>query len=414
MEQLNFEHAYQLKKLELEALLEVTQAINSNLPEEQLYRIFYFTLRANLNIDKFALYVFERERWLCKVSHSSTFDFKGLPLEKTVVREIDELSDTKELPDIYSKEFQQVFPIRHKEQTLAYMFLNSGSKPPLESEGEMKFVRALTNITIVAIENKKLARQQLEQQAMQKELEIAKDVQRFLFPDTLPNRADLQVEAKYLPHHQVGGDYYDYIEIGEDKFLVCVADVSGKGVPAAILMANFQASLRTLVRKTVDLEEIVNELNHQVMQNAHGENFITAFFALYDKASSRLTYVNSGHNPPFLIRKKEGTLTTLEKGSTILGILDKLPFLHVGEVQELDDFLLFCYTDGLTETFNEKDEVWGPEQLEVFLQEHQESALPALFEKLIMEIDNFRKEEPHHDDITLLACAYKKVSAIPV
>lgn len=408
MEQLNFEHAYQLKKLELEALLEVTQAINSNLPEEQLYRIFYFTLRANLNIDKFALYVFERDRWLCKVSHSNTFDFKGLPLEETVVREIDELSDTKELPDRYSQEFQQVFPIRHKEETLAYMFLKSGSKSPLESEGEMKFVRALANITIVAIENKKLARKQLEQQAMQKELEIAKDVQRFLFPDTLPNTTDLQVEAKYLPHHQVGGDYYDYIEIGKDKFLVCVADVSGKGVPAAILMANFQASLRTLVRKTVDLEEIVNELNHQVMQNAHGENFITAFFGLYDKTSSRLTYVNSGHNPPFLIRKKEGTLTTLEKGSTILGILDKLPFLYVGEVQELDDFLLFCYTDGLTETFNEKDEVWGPEQLEAFLQEHQESALPALFEKLIREIDSFRKEEPHHDDITLLACAYKK------
>lgn len=408
MEQLNFEHAYQLKKLELEALLEVTQAINSNLPEEQLYRIFYFTLRANLNIDKFALYVFERDRWLCKVSHSSTFDFKGLPLEKTVVREIDELSDTKELPEVYAREFKQVFPIRHKEQTLAYMFLNSGSKPTLESEGEMKFVRALTNITIVAIENKKLARQRLEQKAMEKELDIAKDVQRFLFPDVLPDRADLKVEAKYLPHHQVGGDYYDYIEVDKDKFLLCVADVSGKGVPAAILMANFQASLRTLVRKTVDLKEIVHELNHQVMQNAHGENFITAFLGLYDKAESRLTYVNSGHNPPFLLRKKEGELTTLEKGSTILGILDTLPFLHMGEVPDLDDFLLFCYTDGLTETFNEKDEVWGPEQLEAFLRKHQESTLPTLFDKLIQEIDHFRQSEPHHDDITLLACVYKK------
>lgn len=407
MEQINFEHAYQLKKLELEALLEVTQAINSNLPEDQLYRIFYFTLRANLNIDKFALYVYDRGRWACKVSHSSTFDFKGLPLDKTVIREIEELSDTDKLPEVYKKEFQQVFPIRHKDQTLAYMFLNNGKSGLSESEGEMKFVRALTNITIVAIENKKLARQQLEQKAMQKELEIAKDVQRFLFPNSLPNTPGLHVEATYLPHHQVGGDYYDYIEVGEDKFLLCVADVSGKGVPAAILMANFQASLRTLIRKTADLEEIVNELNHQVMQNAHGENFITAFLGLFDKSTRCLTYVNSGHNPPFLLRRKEEELSMLEKGSTILGILDKLPFLNVGRVDEIDDFLLFCYTDGLTETFNEKEEIWGPEELEVYLRKSTHAALPALMEGLIREIDEFRNGHPHHDDITVLACTYK-------
>jgi sigma-B regulation protein RsbU (phosphoserine phosphatase) len=408
MEQVNFEHAYQLKKLELEALLEVTQAINSNLPEEQLYRIFYFTLRANLNIDKFALYVYERDRWLCKVSHSSAFDFKGLPLDKTVVREIAELSDTGNLPEVYRKEFQQVFPIRHKEQTLAYMFLNNGKPGRLdEGDGEMKFVRALTNITIVAIENKKLARQQLEQKAMQKELEIAKDVQRFLFPNSLPNTPKLHVEARYLPHHQVGGDYYDYIEVGQDKFLVCVADVSGKGVPAAILMANFQASLRTLVRKTADLEEIVNELNHQVMQNAHGENFITAFLGLYDKVAQRLTYVNSGHNPPFLIQKNGEELSMLEKGSTILGIMDELPFLNVGEVENLPEFLLFCYTDGLTETFNDREEIWGPEDLEEFLKRSSYTDLNELIEALIQEIDTFRNGQPYHDDVTLLACAYK-------
>ena len=407
MEQKNFEHAYQLKTLELEALLEVTQAINNNLPEEQLYRIFYFTLRANLNIGKFALYVYERGRWLCKVHHSNTYDFKGLPLEKTVVREIQELSGTEELPEVYRKEFQQVFPIKHKEQILAYMFLNNGKKQLPENDGELKFVRALTNITIVAIENKKLARQQLEQKAIQKELEIAKDVQRFLFPNILPNTDQLQVSAQYLPHHQVGGDYYDYIEIEENKFLVCVADVSGKGVPAAILMANFQASLRTMVRQTLDLREIVHELNHQVMQNAHGENFITAFLGLYDKEKACLQYVNSGHNPPFLIRRDQQEVGMLEGGSTILGILNELPFLKVGEVTDLHDFLLFCYTDGLTETFNEKEEVWGPEELEAYLRLNQQTGVESLMEGVIREIDEFREGHPHHDDITMLACAYK-------
>lgn len=407
MEQTNFEHAYQLKKLELEALLEVTQAINNNLPEEQLYRIFYFTLRANLNIQKFALFIFERKRWVCKVHHSRTHDFTGLPLDPKVLQEVHGSTDTSALPEIYRSEFREVFSIHHKEQTLAYMFLNSENPKTLEAEADVKFVQALSNIIIVAIENKKLARQQLEQKAMQRELEIAKDVQRFLFPNTLPRTPHLQVEAKYLPHHQVGGDYYDYIEIDPKKFLVCVADVSGKGVPAAILMANFQASLRTLVRKTVDLKEIVHELNHQVMQNANGENFITAFFGLFDCEKKVLHYVNSGHNPPFLIRKNTEQFSTLKSGSTILGILHQLPFLNVGEEKDLDHFQLFCFTDGLTETFNEQEEPWGPEKLEEFLKEHHHLELQEQMEGIINAIEDFRQNEPHHDDITALSCIFK-------
>ena len=407
MDKLNYEHAFQLKKLELEALLEVTQAINSNLPEEQLYRIFYFTLRANLNIQKFALYINERNRWICKVHHSRTQDFTGLPLDPKIIQDVHDFSGTETLPEVYRSEFSQVFPIRHKEQTLAYMFLNSEQPRLIEGEGDMKFVQALTNIIIVAIENKKLARQQLERKAMQRELEIAKDVQRFLFPNILPRTKKLQVGAKYFPHHQVGGDYYDYLEIDPSKFLVCVADVSGKGVPAAILMANFQASLRTLVRKTVDLPEIVHELNHQVMQNANGENFITAFFGLFDGEKKVLQYVNSGHNPPFLIRKESNKISTLEKGSTILGIMNKLPFLNLGTVDNLDHFQLFCFTDGLTETFNEQEEAWGPERLKKYLQEHHQQPLDQFLDDLIQEVENFRQSEPHHDDITVLSCIYK-------
>ena len=409
MEQINYNHAYQLKKLELEAMLEVTQAINSNLPEEQLFRIFYFTLRANLNIQKFALFVCDAAGWECKVHHSPNINIKSLQLNDEIVRKIDKLESTESLPEEFRREFRQVFPIKHKEQTLAYMFMDSERPELLGGDTDMKFVRALTNIIIVAIENKKLARQQLEQKAIQRELEIAKDVQRFLFPKSLPKTDELQVEAKYLPHHQVGGDYYDYIEIDANKFLVCVADVSGKGVPAAILMANFQASLRTLARKTVDLREIVHELNHQVMQNASGENFITAFLGLFDREKGVLQYVNSGHNPPYLIRKDKKSISTLEKGSTILGILDKLPFLNMGEETDLNDFQLFCFTDGLTETFNPQEEVWGPEELLEYLENHYQLPLDQLHEGIFNEIETFRQDEPHHDDITMLSCAYRKI-----
>lgn len=406
MEQINFEHSWQLKKLELEALLEVTQAINNNLPEEQLYRIFYFILRANLNIEKFALYVNENDHCLCKVYHSNARAFKGQMIDVKLLQGITDLSGTEELPELYRKEFKQVFPVKHKDQTLAYMFLNNGSGSESEDEGDLKFIKALTNITIVAIENKKLARQQLEQKAMQRELEIARDVQRFLFPANLPNTETLQVEANYQPHHLVGGDYYDYIEIDQDTFMVCIADVSGKGVPAAILMANFQASLRTLVRQTVDLQEIVHELNYQVMRSANGENFITAFMGIYDRKQGVLQYVNAGHNPPFLLDKTKNELGMLEKGCTILGILHELPFLNVGEVKDLRHFMLFCYTDGLTETFNAQEEPWGPERLEEYLQQHSYNTLADLHNDLLEEIDKFREGVPYNDDITMISCEY--------
>src|SRR5690606_29458738 len=110
-------------------------------------------------------------------------------------------------------------------------------------EDGLRFIQALSNIIIVAIENKKLAAKQLAQEAFRKELEIASDVQQYLFPESLPNTDILKVEASYLPHDIVGGDYYDYIPINKDQFLICIADVSGKGIGAALMMSNFQASL---------------------------------------------------------------------------------------------------------------------------------------------------------------------------
>lgn len=102
------------------------------------------------------------------------------------------------------------------------------------------------------------------------------------FPKSLPANDNFSIDAHYSPHHTVGGDYYDWLSIDENRKIVCIADVSGKGVPAALLMSNFQASLRTLMRKTTDLEEVIRDLNHQVFESADGENFITCFIALID------------------------------------------------------------------------------------------------------------------------------------
>ena len=138
--------------------------------------------------------------------------------------------------------------------------------------------------------------------------------------------------------------YFDYIEIDKDSFLICIADVSGKGIPAALMMSNFQASLRTLVRQTTKFERIIRELNYMVLQNNNGESFITFFAAIYNKSERYFKYVNAGHNPPFFYSKNTG-LIQLESGTTVLGVFHPLPFLNIGKIRELDAFSFFSGVD---------------------------------------------------------------------
>jgi sigma-B regulation protein RsbU (phosphoserine phosphatase) len=390
------------KELELNALLEITQAINSNVPEDSLYKIFNFTLRANLNIKKLVLFVMD-EVWNCKVSFGSVNNYKAIKLDERVklVKNIHRIS---EFENCDFEEFELVIPVTHEEKTMALVFVGGlDDQSTHEQEESIKFIQALSNIIIVAIENKKLAKKQLEQEAFRKELEIASDVQQFLFPDRLPNTEHLKLEASYLPHDLVGGDYYDYIPINKNQFLICVADVSGKGIPAALMMSNFQASLHTLLRQTRNLTEIVEALNFQVMENTKGEKFITFFGAIYDISLKTMVYVNSGHNPAILWTKKEG-IRLLEVGSTVLGAMNPLPFINEGFITDLEEFLLFTYTDGLTETINEAGAEFGLSSLTEYFKTNHSKSLKLIHQDIIVALDGFKGRNGYRDDITMLSC----------
>ncbi len=398
---------FELKELELNSLLEITQSINNNLPEESLYKIYNFILRANLNIKKLALFV-KDEAWSCKVNFGTLADFSNVTLNKAVLnyRQISALKECDGCAPF--EEFDTIIPVAHKNEMLAFVFVSGfkeGETPIANGdEPHTNFLQALTNIIIVAIENKKLARHQLIQEGFRKELEIAREVQKFLFPKTLPFNDDLKVEASYLPHHQVSGDYYDYIAINDEEFLLCVADVSGKGMPAAILMSNFQASLRIMVRQTTSLRKIIHELNLQILDNANGENFITFFVAIYNKTTKTLNYVNAGHNPPVLFNYGQEETVLLEKGTTILGSFHPLPFLRVGKVDNLNSFLFFAYTDGLIETVNNKGEEFSLERVQEILQNSDQSDLKEIHRTILSSLDKFKGKNAYRDDITMLSC----------
>ncbi|MBX7127530.1 MAG: PP2C family protein-serine/threonine phosphatase [Cyclobacteriaceae bacterium] len=390
------------KELELNSLLEITQAINANEPDDKLYKMFNFTLRP-FGIRKLALFVFD-DVWTCKANFGTRTSFLTQQLDERflMVRNVHYLREFD--GECAFHEFDLVIPVTHKNSSLAMVFI-AGLEivgTPAQDEN-IRYVQALSNIIMVAIENKKLARRQLEQEAFRKELEIASDVQQFLFPEKLPNTERLKIEASYLPHDRVGGDYYDYIPINRNQFLICVADVSGKGIPAALMMSNFQASLRTLLRQTPNITEIVQALNIQVLENTKGENFITFFGAIYDIELKTLIYVNAGHNPPILWDRKHG-IRLLEEGSTVLGALDPLPFIHEGFITGLDDFLMFCYTDGLTETVNEAGADFGQQAILDYLASNHHKDLSTIHQDIIVQLDGFKGRNSYHDDITILSC----------
>ena len=391
-----------IRDLELNALLEITQAINNNLSEKDLYKIYKFTLLGDLKVKRLALFVHDEE-WTCPIHFGTSEDYSEAALDEQLVG-IEEITYLN-TGSIKSDEFEIAIPVYHKKSLLAIVLI--GGLPEESQEDSTTFLKALTNIIIVAIENKKLARRQLQQEAYRKELEIAKKVQNFLFPKSLPKSQKLNIEAVYLPHHDVGGDYYDYLSIDNDRFLICIADVSGKGVPAALLMSNFQASLRTLIRRTQNLDEIIVDLNHSTYISGNAENFITFFVGIYDFNKATFEYVNCGHNPLYLVNDKEVIL--LNDGTTILGMFDPLPFLSTHKIENVKDFFFFGYTDGLTETFNQKEEQYGNEPIDQLLKKGMPSDLSAFHEYLLKDLDKFKEEVPYRDDITMLSCRVKNL-----
>ncbi|TND07566.1 MAG: sigma-B regulation protein RsbU (phosphoserine phosphatase) [Bacteroidetes bacterium] len=393
-----------LKDFKLNALLEVTKAINHNFPTSELLTIYEQIVREKLNIGKLVLFSNQETGWACLLQYGVGDQFLNIDVDK----EFSGISEIRTM-DFTSrnlqKSFEIVVPVFHKQRPLAYVLIGDLNEDQLELSPTIKhlpFIQTLTNIIIVAIENKKLAKENIRQAAMKKELELAWEMQRLLFPTMLPHTERYEVGALYLPHLQVGGDYYDFIELNENEFVFCVADVSGKGVPAALLMSNFQANLRVLLGIIPSLTELVHELNTKVMSSAKGEKFITLFIAKYNTITRTLTYVNAGHNPPLLV--SGGSVNLLKIGCTGLGMFDELKKVKEGIVNISHPSTILSYTDGLVELENEKDEEFGMKRLQELVLQNQKLATKELNTLIIDTVEDYKGDMPYVDDIALFCC----------
>ncbi|MGP8214067.1 MAG: PP2C family protein-serine/threonine phosphatase [Bacteroidia bacterium] len=393
--------------IKLNSLLEITKSINMNASIDALFEIYRNVLQHKLFIGKLILlrndngwkamlhYGIRRENVTATIDHAKKY---------TDIHDITSIGQ-KEWPK--NERFEIIVPVYHKNNPLAYVFLGDLNEESIGVSPAIKhlpFIQTLTNILVVAIENKKLAKESIRQAVMQREMDLAKEIQSILVPSVLPHTHELDMDAVYLPFHQISGDYYDFIPLDESEFAICIADVSGKGVAAALLMSNFQANLLALIEQTSSLTELIVRLNRKVVQTAKGESFITFFIAKYNRLTQTLHYINAGHYPPLL--HMEDTVTLLKSGCPALGMLTEIPNVKEGILTLRPPATLLTYTDGIIEIENGNKEEFGLEKLtDLFttnVNEHHSAK--QLTTSIIDELKEFKDDNEYVDDITLLVC----------
>ena len=394
-----------LKEIQLNSLLEITKAINENGPVDQLIRIFTFILKEQLGFSKIA-FIQRQESWniIIKQGIKGKIVLDDLTKSLFRFREITMLaSSNSELLN----EFQAVIPVVHEEKPLSYLLISKTANSTVSNPDSLNltFVQTITNIISVAIENKSLAKKSLVQERINKELEVAREMQKLLFPTELPSNKKLDISARYIPRHAIGGDYYDFIPLGDEEYIMCIADVSGKGISAALLMANFQATIRTVLKyQNFELPFLMEELNKKVVRATHGEKFITFFIAHYNGFTHELKYVNAGHNHPVLYQNKE--IIMLESGCTGLGMLDELPSVKVGQLTITPNSSLVLYTDGIVELENEEGEQYGIERLIKNVELYSNLAMEDMNCIIFSKLEEWKGKQKYDDDTAIFSCKF--------
>jgi phosphoserine phosphatase RsbU/P len=389
----------------LNSLLEITKAITTNQSVDQLTRLFSFILREQLHFDRFVLFNKEKE-WNCLLKTGLKARIRDLDVEKELTR-FREITFIESSQSALLREFDLIVPVLHKNEPIAYLLIAgvenlAGS---LRDSGDLSFIQTLANVVVMAIENKRLARDEVRQARLRKELEVASEMQKMLFPEDLPSNKLMDISARYIPRHEVGGDYYDFIPLDNNRFVICIADVSGKGIGAALLMANFQATVRAFVQfQWFDLPTLMSELNKTVMRSAKSEKFITFFIATYNAQTRELTYVNAGHNQPVITNGREYAL--LDKGCIGLGMFDELPFIEVGTEILQPNTTLVLYTDGVVELENEKGEQFGLERMIRVVHNFYRLSMQDTTNLVFSKLDEWRGHLKLTDDTAIISCRF--------
>jgi sigma-B regulation protein RsbU (phosphoserine phosphatase) len=308
-------------------------------------------------------------------------------------------------PALAAMGIEIIVPMQIQGKTKGLIILGKRINNVDYTDADIEFVFSVGSLAIISMENRRLFIQALEKQKLEEELDIARDIQRNLLPQKIPVFKNFEIAAVNISSKQVGGDYYDIIELDKDDCVVAIADVSGKGVPAALLMANMQAFLQVICRQNIPLDTATGLINDLISKNTSDGRFITFFWGILNDITKTFNYVNAGHNPPLLIRN--GIITKLEIGGMILGVMKTIIPYKSESIQLQSDDVLVMFTDGISEAMNRRGEEFSDERLEKLSLEVVNENADSILKKIQCEVQNFTDGANQSDDITLVIVKVK-------
>ena len=393
---------------ELNTLFDIGKELNLTLDKNKILKLLSYALMGQITVNSFIIALKEDEKFRTAMVKGGQFTLK----EGDICEHLCELSSFLNAPylckeqseydiELMNVQVRVVVPMQIQNETQGFIFLGDKITKQPYLESDLEFLQTLGNVAIISLENARLFIETLEKQKMEEEMALARNIQSRLLPKKMPELDHLRLHGVNVPSKHVGGDYYDIIIIDDTCMGITIADVSGKGMGAALLMSNLQASLHSLVKEDYSLEKLVGRINNVIYRNTDPEKYITFFYGQLDINTFRLDYVNAGHNPPYILHK-DGTIDELVKGGIILGMMPDMPY-EIGSCQLQKGDLVMLYTDGVTETMTFDDEEYEEYRLIEFLKKNGTVKNPEnINNDLISDLKNFAAGAPQTDDITIL------------
>lgn len=403
---------------QLSLLFEATRLLNSTLDLAELLELILKIARTEVKADRGTVFLVDQRRNELWSIAASGLDHQELriPFGKGVAGRVASTGEVVNTADAYRLDFfdpsfdQRLnyktasllsLPIRHHSGEVVGVLQLVNAQSGHFSADDVEFLTKLSGHMAMALENARLHRDTLEQQRLERELALARSIRSRLLPDSPPviPGYDMAVLSDFC--FDMAGDYYDFLSLGPQSLLIVIAEVEGKGVSSALIMANLQATLRALVLHLHSLEVLAFSLNEMLYKDTRAGKHLSIFLGLVDTRRSVLQYVNAGLVPPILVRGNTGEVKLLEEGGTVIGLFPQADYTR-GSVKLEHGDLLVCCTDGILQVSDERDEAYGAKRLAEFIRRHRDRNAQGVVDAVLSDVSSYPAASMNDDDKVLI------------
>ncbi len=387
----------------LTTLFEISRDFSNLMSREEILKMLSFHLMGQLMISRFAVLILKEKDTFYSIFNRFNSD-QNLKIQCRLelfnkVRFVDNIQcDYETISKLKELGAEIIAPMMIQNQIKGLLIVGKKLAGGDFTSQNISFIEAIASIAMMSLENERLFKEEIDKKLLEREVKLALEIQRNLLPGKMPSCENFDIYGATYPSRYVGGDYFDFIKLSDGRLFVAIADVSGKGVPASLIMASVQAVLKILTQLPISLIEIVNRLNRLIYENTTADKFVTFFCCIIDDKNRTIEYVNAGHNPPILLRHNF-EIERLRKGGLIMGFMDNPPDYEKETIKlELADIILL-YTDGVSEAMNQDDIEFGEDRIINIMKMNKDQSSEQLLMALLDSVKNFSGEK-QFDDIT--------------